>query len=220
MQDYRSLILLGGRNYTRTAARLIRDGHDKEKVLDAVDELMEVDERVIEMLDEFKDKIYRTKRGCLVWVGRYSTNSKTPLYGKKNSCARKTVFERVVGYRPKKLRRICRTDNCVNPAHHKEVALRETAITRTIMRNLNKYGKAVKIHGNSYMVAGTPDIFASIEGQAILIEVKNESGKLRPAQVVQIGEWIEKGEACVIVARSWGDVVDGIKDQLGIEVPL
>jgi len=216
----RNKILLGGRNYERTAAYLIRDGHDEKEVLAALEELRDVDEMVLNMLEEFQGKFYKTEEGCFIWTGRYSTKSKVPLYGSKNTCVRKTMFERCAGYRPRKLRRLCGTDNCVNPAHQKEVVLKETAITRTIMRNFNKHGKCIKIHGNVYQIAGTPDIIGSIEGQCILIEVKNETGKLRPAQVVQIGQWRGDGEACVIVARSWGDVVNGIKEQLGIEVPV
>ena len=218
--DMREKILLHGRNYERTAAHLIRDGYDEKEVLDALEELRDVDELVLAMLEEFKDKFYKTEEGCFIWTGRYSIKSKMPLYGKKNSSAAKTIFSRCVGYRPRKLRRICGTNNCVNPAHHKEVTLRETAITRMIMRNFNKHGKCIKIHGSVYQIAGTPDIIGSIEGQCILIEVKNETGQLRPAQLVQIGQWRDQGEACVIVARNWGEVVDGIKEQLGIEIPI
>jgi len=88
------------------------------------------------------------------------------------------------------------------------------------MRNFNQHGKCIKIHGSNYQIAGTPDIVGSIEGQCVLIEVKNETGRLRPAQLVQIGEWKDQGDACVIVARSWGEVVDGIREQLGIEIPI
>lgn len=212
-------ILLGGRNYTRTAAHLIQSGYDKQKVLDALEELMDIDELYLAMLAEFKGKFFTRKHGCMIWTGRYSTNNATPLYGRKNTNAAYTMFERCVGYRPRKLRRLCGTRTCVNPAHYKEVALRETAITRTILRNLNKHGKFIKIHGSNYMVAGTPDIIGSIDGQCVLVEVKSETGQLRPAQVVQIGEWRDRGEAVVIVARSWGDVVEGLSSA-GIEVPI
>jgi len=95
----RSKILLGGRNYERTAVRLIKEGHDREEVLAALEELRDVDEMILAMLEEFKDKFYKTKEGCFIWTGRYSRSSKTPLYSAKNNCARKTMFERCVGYR-------------------------------------------------------------------------------------------------------------------------
>lgn len=212
----RDTILIGGVNYTRTAAHMIRNGYDREEVLAALDEIMDTDERMIEVTKKFTGRIKVMSSSCWIWIGRY--NKQAPVFGHKHRLPAAILFEMVSGYQVKRVRRLCDTKTCVNPAHHKEVALKEKSITARILRTINKYGKFIKVHGSSYMVAGTPDIFGSINGRSVLIEVKNETGKLRPAQVIQISEWRERGDAIVIVARSLEDVIDGLASA-GIKIP-
>ena len=88
----------------------------------------------------------------------------------------------------------------------------ERDIKNRIKRYLKKINsvKIVSYYAYIYGEPGTPDFIGCWDGKCILIEVKNEKGKLSPLQEQRIKEWKNVG-AIVIVARSVDDIKNIIK---------
>lgn len=76
--------------------------------------------------------------------------------------------------------------------------MRETALTRGILRALNAHPdcKAIKTKG---LEVGTPDIVGCYRGQAFLVEVK-ATAKVTKMQRWRLDEWARAG-AVAVVAR-------------------
>jgi hypothetical protein len=89
-------------------------------------------------------------------------------------------------------------------------APRESAIVGRILKYLNSKPmvKAIKLHGDAYSVAGTPDILCVIgdckdyEGEfgfPVLLEVKRPGNTPTLTQKMQIGQWIMAGAVAGVV---------------------
>ena len=80
--------------------------------------------------------------------------------------------------------------------------MKESRLSRKLLQELNKLEgvKAIKIHGSRYMEAGSPDIFASVRGQFLVIECKrNSKVSLEPLQKQRLKEWGDAGAlACSV----------------------
>lgn len=101
---------------------------------------------------------------------------------------------------------------------------KENAVVRAILlhcKTLRSQGlavKALKIHGNQYMEAGTPDVHVTINGRSFWIECKrSEREKPTEIQVRRLKEWEDAG-AIVSVCRSLGDFKELLAAH-GIPVP-
>lgn len=63
----------------------------------------------------------------------------------------------------------------------------------------------VTFHGTPMSEIGMPDIFGSIHSFAVVIEMKNEDGKLSKIQEYRLEQW-EKAGALAFAARSEHEV--------------
>lgn len=78
----------------------------------------------------------------------------------------------------------------------------ETAIQEACRKRLTKLGaKCIKIHGDSFTEAGTPDIIGCYRGRCFTIETKQDDGILTPIQAYRLMQWKEAG-AIIGVARN------------------
>jgi len=66
--------------------------------------------------------------------------------------------------------------------------------------------KWIKIHGNQYMEAGSPDVIGVIDGHAFAVELKIGKNEPTALQLRRIEEWRAAG-ATVGVARSVDEVL-------------
>lgn len=89
------------------------------------------------------------------------------------------------------------------------MAQTETGLTRAILRYLNqtKNCHAIKLHADATQGKGHPDIFACVDGRAVLIEVKRPGEQPTLIQRYALGKWQHAG-ATVVVATSLKDVVN------------
>ena len=73
--------------------------------------------------------------------------------------------------------------------------MRETALKNKVLEYLNSLPgcKAIKIHGNAYTEAGTPDIAGCINGRAFWIELKEPGKTPTLIQRKRISEWLAAG---------------------------
>ena len=67
--------------------------------------------------------------------------------------------------------------------------------------------KWLKIHGNQYQEAGTPDLHITYRGYSFWIELKTDAGRVSAIQRQRLKEWGDAG-ACARVCRSVDEVVD------------
>jgi len=85
--------------------------------------------------------------------------------------------------------------------------MKESRLQANIIQWLNTLPntKAINIHGNQFMEAGTPDIFCVRNGQAYLFEVKIPAGKVSRIQEHRIAQWRTAGATAQVV-RSLDEV--------------
>ena len=77
---------------------------------------------------------------------------------------------------------------------------RESSIVTSIMKELRKHGAMViKIHGDPYMLGGTPDLIGCASGRCFVLEVKRPGEKLRALQVQQLEKWRKAGAVVGVV---------------------
>lgn len=83
---------------------------------------------------------------------------------------------------------------------------RESSIVRAVLRYLNGLDDCVarKLHGDSFSVTGDPDIYGCYRGRCFQLEVKQEGGRLSPAQKYRLDEWRDAGAFCSAI-RSVAD---------------
>lgn len=77
----------------------------------------------------------------------------------------------------------------------------ESSIVRACLKALNAIPgcKAVKVHGNAYTRAGTPDLDVCYRGQAYKLEVKVPGARPTPIQVHELAEWARAGAVTGVV---------------------
>lgn len=87
--------------------------------------------------------------------------------------------------------------------------------TRTLLALRRRWpkGKFINLHVDGYGNEGEPDIIGCIGGRAVVIEVKNSAGKLRPMQEVKLRQWL-RAEAVTLVVRSAQEAVARIEEEL------
>jgi len=92
---------------------------------------------------------------------------------------------------------------------------KESTLTKKVLGYLNNLPqcKAIKIHGNAYTEAGTPDIAGCIRGRAFFLELKVPGEKPTILQQKRIKEWQEAG-AISGWATSLEEVIELLKDVL------
>ena len=89
-------------------------------------------------------------------------------------------------------------------------AMSEADLVRRIIRHVEENGgKAIKIHGNEFVEAGTPDVLGSllVEGRLrlnFLLEVKLPGNEPEPIQHYRLKQWEEAG-----MYAGWCDSFDG-----------
>ena len=77
---------------------------------------------------------------------------------------------------------------------------RESSIVTSIMKELRKHGAMViKIHGDPYMLGGTPDLIGCASGRCFVLEVKRPGEKPRALQVQQLEKWRKAGAVVGVV---------------------
>ncbi len=80
--------------------------------------------------------------------------------------------------------------------------MKESRLSRKLLDKLGKIEgvKAIKIHGDRYTEAGTPDIIGSVRGRMFVIECKRSSKvSLEPIQKQRLKEWANAGAlACSV----------------------
>ncbi len=82
--------------------------------------------------------------------------------------------------------------------------MKESRLVRKLLKDLNKIDgvKAIKIHGDGYMEAGTPDIMGSARGRAFVIECKRSTKETPgPLQKHRLKEW-NNARALICTVRS------------------
>lgn len=76
----------------------------------------------------------------------------------------------------------------------------ETNLTDKILKHLKNHGhKAIKLHVDQYQEAGTPDIFACVNGFLLVIEVKRPGEEPTRIQRIRLMQWRKAG-AFILVA--------------------
>jgi len=85
--------------------------------------------------------------------------------------------------------------------------MKESTIKDDVLKYLNSLPKckAIKIHGNAYTEAGTPDIAGCIQGRSFWIELKRPGEEPTVIQRKRIREWSDAG-AITGVAESMDDI--------------
>lgn len=93
--------------------------------------------------------------------------------------------------------------------------MKESTLRKNVLNYLNSLPqcKAIKIHGNAYTEAGTPDIAGCIRGRAFFIELKVPGETPTLIQRKRISEWQAAG-AVSGWATSLEEVVELLKDVL------
>jgi Holliday junction resolvase len=83
----------------------------------------------------------------------------------------------------------------------------EADIQRAIRKEIERRGgKCIKIHGNEFTVAGTPDLLGGLDGRPFAIEVKRPGGKPTLKQAHELAGWEAQGWA-VGIAHSVQDAL-------------
>lgn len=79
--------------------------------------------------------------------------------------------------------------------------MKESTLRKNVLNYLNSLPqcKAIKIHGNAYTEAGTPDIMGCIEGRAFFLELKVPGKKPTAIQERRLREWKEAGAITGVV---------------------
>lgn len=75
----------------------------------------------------------------------------------------------------------------------------EAKLQRDIQKYARRLGWVLKVHGNQYTPAGTPDLIGCIGTLFWAMEVKTPSGVLSPIQAVRLSELAETGAAVAVV---------------------
>lgn len=72
----------------------------------------------------------------------------------------------------------------------------EATLQRKIQKAIrDRGGKVIKIHGNAYSQAGTPDLIGVLNGRSFAIEVKRPGGKATKLQIHELEAWGAQGWA-------------------------
>jgi len=88
--------------------------------------------------------------------------------------------------------------------------MREADLQRKIQKAIREAGgKVIKIHGNAYSVAGTPDLIGVLNGRSFAIEVKLPGKEATAKQTAELAAWAAQGWATGVV-RSVRDAMDAI----------
>lgn len=91
-----------------------------------------------------------------------------------------------------------------------KLALSEKIIQSNILRRLRALPKSKWTKIIRCSDCGTPDIIGCFCGFYVAIEVKAEKGETTPKQIWELEGYMEAG-GMAIVARSWADVVVGLR---------
>lgn len=77
----------------------------------------------------------------------------------------------------------------------------ERSIVSNIMKFANDlpYTKAIKLHGDRYVEAGTPDVLIVQRGVPIFVEVKTKRGVVTAIQKRRLAQWSIVGAETVVV---------------------
>lgn len=86
----------------------------------------------------------------------------------------------------------------------------ESNITKGILQLFAPPLKAVKIHVDQYQEAGTPDVFACVDGRLWVIEVKRPGEEPEPIQNLRLHQWHRAG-AYTLVAYDKETVAEVLK---------
>jgi Holliday junction resolvase len=90
----------------------------------------------------------------------------------------------------------------------------ETILTNRIVSTLEGFGCLVfKIHGSQYQAAGLPDLLIHRGSKTVWIEVKTQTGRLRPVQEARISQ-IRRYGVPVAVCRSVEAALEFVSDHL------
>jgi hypothetical protein len=74
--------------------------------------------------------------------------------------------------------------------------VKEADLQRRIQAEIKRIGgKVIKIHGNAYSVAGTPDLIGSLDSRPFAIEVKLPGEKPTTKQTYELAQWAAQGWA-------------------------
>jgi Holliday junction resolvase len=92
----------------------------------------------------------------------------------------------------------------------------ESGIVDEGVRRLKKYKdvKLIKIHGSAFQQRGTPDLIGCSSGKCVVVEVKNEEGRLSDIQVQRLNEWCRAGAVGAAV-RSPEEIVNAFLYRTG-----
>jgi Holliday junction resolvase len=72
----------------------------------------------------------------------------------------------------------------------------EATLQRAIQKAIrNRGGKVIKIHGNAYAQAGTPDLIGVLDGVSFAIEVKRPGETATKLQAHELEQWGLQGWA-------------------------
>lgn len=79
--------------------------------------------------------------------------------------------------------------------------MKESTLKKNVLDYLNSLPgcKAIKIHGNAYTEAGTPDIAGCMMGRAFWIELKVPGEEPTAIQRKRLQEWAEAGAIVGVV---------------------
>lgn len=69
----------------------------------------------------------------------------------------------------------------------------EAEYVRKIVDALNDIGYAIKTNGNNFSVKGTPDVFACVKGQMVVIETKVDGNTPSDKQYLELEKWANEG---------------------------
>ena len=89
--------------------------------------------------------------------------------------------------------------------------MKESTLKKKVLEYLNSVPgcKAIKMHGNRYVEAGTPDICCCYQGRAMWIELKRPGEQPTPIQLKRLREWQEAGAVV-----GWVTDLEGVKRML------
>lgn len=76
-----------------------------------------------------------------------------------------------------------------DPRRHRS----EAAIQSSLIERLRSRGHGIVTTGSRFLLTGTPDIIACVDGRTVVIEVKRPGEKPVPAQLGQLARWQRAG---------------------------
>lgn len=85
------------------------------------------------------------------------------------------------------------------------------SIRKALKKRYKRDIKFIKIHGNEFTEAGTPDIIGCYKSICFVMECKNERGKTSRIQRVRLRQWARAG-AFTAIPRSAQDAIALIEE--------